>query len=217
MTLELHDLCLTAPGAAAPLFAPLSLRIAPGEIACLTGPSGVGKSSLIAGVAGHLPRGFVLSGQVRLNGCDLLTLPPERRGVGVIFQQPLLFQHLSVADNLAFGLSPQVRGRAARRAAVAEALERAGLLDFGPRDPATLSGGQRARVALMRALLARPAALLLDEPFAALDPYLRAGIRDFVAKHLRAAGIPALLASHDAQDAAIARQSLAIAPFGTGR
>ncbi|MCV2877259.1 ATP-binding cassette domain-containing protein [Sedimentimonas flavescens] len=216
MTLELHDLSLTAPGAAAPLFAPLSLRIAPGEIACLTGPSGVGKSSLIAGIAGQLPRGFVLSGQVRLNGRDLLALPPERRGVGVIFQQALLFPHLSVGDNLAFGLSPEFRGRTARRAAVSEALERAGLPGYGARDPATLSGGQRARVALMRALLAQPGALLLDEPFAALDPALRAGMRDFVAEHLRAAAIPALLVSHDAQDAAVARQSLAIAPLGAG-
>ena len=151
-----------------------------------------------------------------MNGRDLLPLPPERRGVGVFFQQPLLFPHLSVGDNLAFGLSPEVRGRAARRAAVAEALEHAGLSGYGPRDPATLSGGQRARVALLRALLARPGVLLLDEPFAALDPALRSGMRDFVAEHLRAAAIPALLVSHDAQDAAIARQSLAIAPFASG-
>lgn len=217
MTLELHEISLTAPGGTAPLFTPLSLRIEPGEVVCLTGPSGVGKSSLIAAIAGHLPRGFVLSGQVRLNGRDLLALAPERRGVGVIFQQPLLFTHLSVADNLAFGLSPEVRGRAARRVAVAEALERAGLPEYGARDPATLSGGQRARVALMRALLARPAVVLLDEPFAALDPALRSEMREFVTTHLRAANIPALLVSHDAQDAAIARQSLAIAPLGAGR
>lgn len=94
-----------------------------------------------------------------------------------MFQDALLFPHLSVGDNLAFGLAADIRGRAARRAAVEAALSRAGLAGFRDRDPATLSGGQRARAALMRALLARPRALLLDEPFSRLDADLRAGIR----------------------------------------
>ncbi|MGA1274914.1 MAG: ATP-binding cassette domain-containing protein, partial [Gemmobacter sp.] len=116
----------------------------------------------------------------------------------------VLFPHLAVADNLAFGRDPGGRGRAARRAAVDEALARAGLGGMGGRDPATLSGGQRARAALMRALLARPRAILLDEPFASLDAGLRAEMRAFTFERIRAEGIPALLVTHDAEDAAAA-------------
>ncbi|MFT7058410.1 MAG: putative thiamine transport system ATP-binding protein [Pseudorhodobacter sp.] len=182
------------------LFAPLSLTINPGEVATLMGPSGIGKSTLLDAIGGHLSYGFMLRGQVILNGRDLLRIPAEARRVGVLFQDAMLFPHLSVGDNLAFGLSRAVRGDA-RQAAVAKALEQAGLAGFADRDPATLSGGQRARAALMRALLARPEALLLDEPFSRLDAELRSEIRDFVFEHVRAQGIPALMVTHDASDA----------------
>lgn len=214
MGLCLMQLGVTAPGAVRGLFAPVDLCIAPGEVVCLTGPSGSGKSSLIAALGGHLPRGFAVTGRATLEGADLLGRPAEARDVGVMFQQAQLFAHLSVGDNLAFGLAEAVRGRAARRAAVAQALEQAGLAGFEGRDPATLSGGQRARAALMRALLAQPRALLLDEPFAALDPELRAGIRGFVLGHLRAGGIPALLVSHDAEDAAAADRAVPLQAAG---
>jgi putative thiamine transport system ATP-binding protein len=163
------------------------------------GPSGAGKSALLAFIAGHLDPAFTATGRVRLNGRDLAALPPERRGIGLLFQDDLLFPHLSVGANVAFGLSAAVRGRAARRARVAEALAEAGLAGFEPRDPATLSGGQRARVALMRSLVAEPKALLLDEPFGRLDVALRRDFRRFVFE--RTASLPVVLVTHDPADA----------------
>lgn len=199
MSLILQDVAV-GPKAGKPLFAALSLRIAPGEVATLMGPSGIGKSTLLDAIGGHLAHGFAVSGAVALNGRDVLRQPAEARRIGVLFQDAMLFPHLSVGDNLAFGLVPSVRG-AARRAAVETALDQAGLAGFAARDPATLSGGQRARAALMRALLAEPEALLLDEPFSRLDAELRAEIRGFVFDHLRARKIPGLMVTHDASDA----------------
>lgn len=200
MSLDLEHLSVSAPDGSL-LFAPIDLSIKAGEVAAVTGPSGVGKSTLLDAVGGHLVRGFHLGGRVLLDGRDVTDLPAEARSIGVMFQEAVMFPHLSVADNLALGLTPVIRGREARRAAVADALAQAGLGGMGPRDPATLSGGQRARAALMRTLLARPKAVLLDEPFSALDPALRHDIRQFVLATLRGNGIPALLVTHDPQDA----------------
>jgi putative thiamine transport system ATP-binding protein len=173
----------------------LSFRVGASAVLTLMGPSGAGKSALLAFIAGHLDPAFTASGRVRLGGRDIAGLPAERRGVGLLFQDDLLFPHLSVGANVAFGL----RGRSARRARVAEALAQAGLAGFEERDPATLSGGQRARVALMRSLVAQPQALLLDEPFGRLDVALRRDFRRFVFE--RAAGLPVVLVTHDPADA----------------
>lgn len=180
------------------LLGPLDLRVAPGEIATVMGPSGGGKSTLLAFLCGTLDPAFAAEGTAALDGVALTGLPPERRRVGILFQDDLLFPHLSVGGNLAFALPREVKDRAG---AVVAALAEAELPGYENRDPATLSGGQRARVALMRALLARPRAILLDEPFAKLDAELRGRMRDFVFAHIGARNIPCLLVTHDPEDA----------------
>lgn len=182
------------------LLAGLDLAVPPGEVLTLMGPSGCGKSSLLAAVAGTLPAGLQFQGRVRLDGQDITDWPTERRGVGLLFQDDLLFAHMTVAENLLFAVPPGPP--AERRAQVDAALAEAGLHGMGARDPASLSGGQRSRVALMRALLARPRALLLDEPFSRLDTALRAQFRAFVFDHIRQRGIPAVLVTHDEADVA---------------
>jgi len=183
------------------LVGPLDLAVPAGATATVMGPSGCGKSSLLAYVAGTLDAAFTASGRVRVDDADVRTLPPERRRIGILFQDDLLFPHLSVGGNLAFALPREIAGRAARRDAIARALAEAELAGFEDRDPATLSGGQRARVAVMRTLLAAPRALLLDEPFNKLDAQLRADFRRFVFEHARERALPVLLVTHDAADA----------------
>jgi putative thiamine transport system ATP-binding protein len=183
------------------LFAGFWLAVAPGEVVTVMGPSGCGKSSLLSYLCGTLDPAFHASGRVWLNGASIGHLPPERRRIGILFQDDMLFPHLSVGENLAFALPRSVRGRRARRARVGEALHEADLEGFAERDPATLSGGQRARVALMRTLLAEPCALLLDEPFNKLDVSLRERVRSFVFDHARQSALPTLLVTHDAADA----------------
>jgi putative thiamine transport system ATP-binding protein len=183
------------------LIGPLDAAIEPGQCLTLMGPSGCGKSTLLNFLAGTLDPVFSARGQVSIGPADVTGLPPERRGFGILFQDDLLFPHLSVGGNLAFALPASVRPRHVRRERVEAALAEAGLAGFAERDPATLSGGQRARVALMRTLLAAPRALLLDEPFNKLDAQLRDDFRDFVFRHARDFGLPTLLVTHDAADA----------------
>lgn len=176
----------------------LTRRINAGEVLTLMGQSGCGKSTLLAALIGALPDAFALSGRVVLNGRDVTALPINARRIGILFQDALLFPHLSVGGNLAFALPPGTTDRTRR---VDTALADAGLDGMAARDPATLSGGQRARVALMRTLLAEPEALLLDEPFSGLDTERRARIREFVFHHARKRGLPVLLVTHDREDA----------------
>ncbi len=198
--LELQGVGLSLGGRT--LVAPLDLTVTAGEIATVMGPSGCGKSSLLAYICGTLDPAFAPQGRVWLDGADMSALPPERRRIGILFQDDLLFPHLSVAENLAFGLPASLRDRGVRAARIEAALAEAGLAGFGARDPATLSGGQRARIALMRTLLAEPRALLLDEPFSKLDAALRGRIRSFVFDHARSNALPTLLVTHDPDDAA---------------
>ena len=177
-------------------------RLVPsGQTLSVMGPSGSGKSTLFALISGFLDPAFTATGQALLNGRDLTGLPPERRRVGLLFQDALLYPHMSVGGNLLFGLSPQVKGRSRRRAAAEAMLERVGLPGHLDRDPATLSGGQAARVALARTLLADPEALLLDEPFSRLDTDLRQTVRQLVFDLVAERQIPALLVTHDRADA----------------
>ena len=191
----------------------LDARIAGGEILTIMGPSGSGKSTLLSALLGTLAADFSLHGQIRLGDRTLNDVPPHQRRVGLLFQDHVLFPHLSVAENLAFAIPPEIKGRKLRMTMVEEALETAGLSGFGPRDPDKLSGGQKARIALMRALLARPCALLLDEPFTGLDAALRMQLRSYVFDLLRARQIPTILVTHDAEDA-IAAGGAILTPQG---
>lgn len=191
----------------------LTLAIKAGEVATIMGPSGSGKSTALAAITGTLAAEFTRTGRILLNGKDISEEPTRRRGIGLMFQDPVLFPHLSVGGNLAFALPAHVRGRAARQARIEEALASAGLKGHADRDPATLSGGQKARVALLRTLLAEPSALLLDEPFSRLDADLRAQIRAFTFDRARQAGIPTLLVTHDAEDARAAGGPI-LSPLG---
>ncbi len=188
----------------------IDTHVAPGEVLTIMGPSGSGKSTLLAALIGTLDPAFALRGRILLDGRDVTALPTRDRRIGILFQDTLLFPHLSVAGNLAFALPRGLPNRAAR---IEAALAEAGLAGFGRRDPETLSGGERARVALLRTLLAEPKAILLDEPFSRLDADRRAQIRSFVFQTIRARGLPAVLVTHDAEDAAAAEGNV-ISPDG---
>ena len=178
----------------------LDLRVGPGVIHTVMGPSGSGKSSLLAAVCGTLAPALRFEGRITLQGRRLEQLATEHRRVGILFQDDLLFAHMTVAENLLFALAPGLR--AERHARVAQGLRDLEMTAFANSDPATLSGGQRARVALMRALLAEPQALLLDEPFSRLDAELRARMRQFVFDLVTKRQIPVLLVTHDGADIA---------------
>ena len=197
--LELRDVAIRRQGER--LFAPLSCQVQPGRPVTIMGPSGAGKSSLLAWLTGVLPAGLAGEGDVLLDGVSVLSLPAHRRRLGILFQDDLLFPHMSVGENLAFGLPPGP-DRNTRRGRIDQALADVELPGFANRDPMTLSGGERARVALLRVLLSEPRALLLDEPFSKLDLTLRDRFRSLVFQS--APHLPVLLVSHDPQDSVAA-------------
>lgn len=179
----------------------ISAAVAPGEVLTIMGPSGSGKSTLLAFAGGFLDPAFDVSGRILIDGKDLTAVPANRRHAGILFQDPLLFPHLSVGGNIVFAIAPDVKGRGARRRLADAALDEVGLTGFFDRDPDTLSGGQKARVALQRVLVSAPRFLLLDEPFSNLDAALRQQTRALVFSKARAAGLPTILVTHDSADA----------------
>lgn len=182
-----------------PLFRQVNFCVPPGEIVTLMGPSGSGKSTLFSWMVGALSSDFKAQGELWLDERRCDTLPVETRGLGILFQDALLFDHFSVGQNLMLALPSRIKGEA-RRERVEQALRSAGLANYSASDPATLSGGERARVSLLRALLAEPQALLLDEPFSRLDKALRTTFRTWVFDVIRERNIPVVLVTHDEED-----------------
>jgi iron(III) transport system ATP-binding protein len=187
----------------------IELSVAAGEILCLLGPSGDGKTTLLRLIAGLEA---VQAGRIAIGGRIVAEpgreLPPEDRRVGFVFQDYALFPHLTVAQNVGFGLGRLPR--AGRAAAVEAALSRLGMADFAAAWPHMLSGGQQQRVALARALAPRPAVLLLDEAFASLDARLREQVRDDTLRLLQEAGIATLIVTHDAEEAMLMADRIAL-------
>ena len=210
MTLNLKDLALQLHGEM--LIEPFSLEIGSGEIVTLMGPSGSGKSSLLSLIAGNLSQPLTGSGAIVLNKRSLKSVRPEKRLIGRLFQDDLLFPHMTVGENLLFGIP---RGKSLeRQETMKTALKGAELDGFENRAPDTLSGGQRSRVALIRSLLAKPDAMLLDEPFSKLDQNLRTAIREYTFTNIRARKIPALIVTHDRADIPKRGRVLEISPNG---
>jgi len=176
-----------------------SLTVAPGEVLALLGPSGSGKSTLLLAIAGHLQP---TAGRICWDGVDIGGVPAHERHFGLVLQDPLLFPHLDVADNVAYGLRRQGDKKSVARAKAADLLAWAGLEGLDQRDVASLSGGQAQRVAVVRALAPQPRLLLLDEPFSALDAPLRQRLAADVRSQVRERGVPTLHVTHDEVEAA---------------
>jgi ABC-type Fe3+/spermidine/putrescine transport system ATPase subunit len=181
-----------------PLLDGVNLQVAPGETLALLGASGSGKSTLLKIVAGlEAPE----RGSVWFDGVNITGLPPERRGFALMFQDFALFPHLNVRDNVAFGLVEQGVGKSSARVQAQAMLQRFGLGEHATARVWTLSGGEQQRVALARALITRPRALLLDEPFSALDAALREQLRAEFRERITEAGMSAILVTHDEAEA----------------
>jgi ABC-type Fe3+/spermidine/putrescine transport system ATPase subunit len=180
------------------LLSDVSLQVAPGQTVALLGASGSGKSTLLRIAAGLETAD---AGQVLWAGADITALPPEQRHFALMFQDFALFPHLNLQDNVAFGLVEQGVKRKAARAQAVEMLALLGLQGRATDRVTHLSGGEQQRVALARALITRPRVLLLDEPFSALDAELRTRLQAEFSERIRAAGMAALLVTHDEQEA----------------
>jgi molybdate transport system ATP-binding protein len=187
---------ITVPRAAFDVRA--AFAVPPGRVLGIVGPNGAGKSSILAAIAGLVDA----TGTLRLGETDLHARPAERRGIGLVFQDFLLFPHLSVRDNVAFAARVRGGGWKAARVEADPWLTRFDLTELAQRHPDALSGGQAQRVALARALAAEPEVLLLDEPMASLDVEIRDDLRADLARHLREFGGPAIVVTHDREDAA---------------
>jgi molybdate transport system ATP-binding protein len=189
----------------------VALSVPDGQVLGVLGPNGAGKTTALRALAGLEP---LTDGYVTLDGLDVTDAPPEERDVGVVFQDYLLFPHLTALDNVAYGLRARGVRKAAARADAAGWLAQVGLTDHAAHRPRQLSGGQAQRVALARALAARPRLLLLDEPLAALDAGTRLVLRTDLRRHLTSYGGPTVLVTHDAVEAMVLTDHLVVLEGG---
>ena len=183
-----------------------------GAIVAVLGPSGAGKSTLLGAISGFVP---LSGGRILWKGADIGGLSPGARPLSILFQDNNLFPHLSIADNVALGLRPDLRLSTAQRQRVESALARVGLDGFGNRRPGTLSGGQQGRAALARVLLRARPLLLLDEPFSALGPALRQEMLDLVRAIARESGATVLMVTHEPRDAEAVADSVILVADGS--
>ena len=189
----------------------LSLEIASGEFLTLLGPSGCGKTTTLRAIAGLVVQD---SGSVKIGGVDLSAVPTHKRNIGMVFQSHALFPHMTVADNVAFGLRMRGVAKDQREAEVEKALDLVRLPGYGARFPTQLSGGQQQRVALARALVINPSVLLLDEPFGALDRKLRETMQVELRELTRRIGITAVFVTHDQEEALMLSDRIAVMNAG---
>ena len=189
----------------------IELSVPDGEVLGMLGPNGAGKTTALRALAGLEP---LTGGHITLDGVDVTAAPPEDRDVGVVFQDYLLFPHLTALDNVAYGLRTRGMHKARARADAADWLDQVGLTDHAGHRPRQLSGGQAQRVALARALAPRPRLLLLDEPLAALDAGTRLVLRTDLRRHLVSYGGPAVVVTHDAVEAMVLTDSLVVLEGG---
>ncbi len=210
MSLEFDNVSFTYPRAGHGVDA-VTLAARPGELLAVMGRSGSGKSTLLRLAAGLLD-GY--QGRIAIGGDDMAGVPVWRREVGMVFQQYALFPHLSVVDNVAYGLRMRAMPAAQRRGRALEMLERVGLSAHADRGTAMLSGGQQQRVALARALVIAPRVLLLDEPLAALDAGIRHQLRDLIRALQRASGATTMLVTHDQEEALSMADRVAVVDSG---
>ena len=209
--LALDSLTKVFDGGAAPALDAVSLTVDAGECLAILGPSGSGKSTVLRAIAGlDTPS----SGRILVDGADVAGVVPERRGMAMVFQRPLLFPHLSVLDNVAFAATVSGQSKREARSDARQFLELVQLEGFGERPITALSGGQEQRVALARALAARPRVLLLDEPFSALDPELRADMHILLAQIRRQLHPTIVMVTHDRDEAAVVADRVALLSAG---
>ncbi|WP_103256725.1 ABC transporter ATP-binding protein [Tabrizicola aquatica] len=207
MRLEVQGLRLAYLGAGLATIRDLDLVVEAGSLTALLGPSGSGKTTVMKLIAGHLAPD---AGEIRLGGRSLLGLPPERRRVAMVFQDPLLFPHLTLAGNVGFGLKLRGLPPAEVAAEVETMLDRVQLAGLGARRPHQLSGGQQQRAALARALVLRPDLLLLDEPLASLDAGLRDEMRSLIRRLQAETGVTTLIVTHDQSEAVVMADRVAL-------
>ena len=182
-----------------PLFEPFNLKIPNGDICLLQAKSGAGKTSLLRWIAGISDTDMVSEGRIYLNGCEINKLPAEKRQIGILFSEPMLFPHLTVEENIGIGITASIQ-RKKRDELIHDSLAKAGLRGIEKRDPLSLSTGQQTRVSLIRTVLSKPHLLLLDEPFSNLDEDIRKITVNYVLEEIKLLNIPVLMVSHDPRD-----------------